>query len=160
MTKAWTPPTREEILDALRTADAPLTPTELGDRLGVPPRHVGLFEQRIVAMEREGQLLPNRKGVLLLASRLDLVAGRIMGHRDGFGFLVPDAGGADLFLPPREMQKAMHGDRALVRRTGIDNRGKPEGSIVEITERGHRRLVGRCGADVPRDERVMLLQCG
>jgi ribonuclease R len=160
VTKAWTPPTREEILDALRTADAPLTPTELGDRLGVPPRHAGLFEQRIVAMEREGQLLPNRKGVLLLASRLDLVAGRIMGHRDGFGFLVPDAGGPDLFLPPREMQKAMHGDRALVKRTGTENRGKPEGAIVEVIDRGNRTLVGRLLLErgvtivVPEDQRI------
>ncbi len=160
MTKSWTPPTREEILDALRTADSPLTPSELGKRLGVPPRHADALEQRILAMEREGQLLPNRKGVLLLASKLDLVAGRITGHRDGFGFLVPDAGGPDLFLPPREMQKAMHGDRALVKRTGLDNRGKPEGAIVEITERAHRQLVGRVLIErgvtvvVPEDQRI------
>ncbi len=160
MTKAWTPPTREEVLDALRAADAPLTPAELGDRLEVPHRHAAALEQRIAAMEREGLLLPNRKGVLLLASRLDLVAGRIVGHRDGFGFLVPDAGGGDLFLPPREMQKAMHGDRALVKRTGVDHRGKPEGTIVEVTDRGHRRLVGRMLLErgvtvvVPEDQRI------
>ncbi|MFN8838398.1 MAG: ribonuclease R [Burkholderiales bacterium] len=160
MSKAWTPPTREDILDALRTADAPLTPGELGGRLGVPPRHAQAFEQRIVAMERDGQLLPNRKGVLMLASKLDLVAGRIVGHRDGFGFLVPDAGGPDLFLPNREMQKVMHGDRVLARRTGFDQRGKPEGSIVEVTDRGHRKLVGRLVLErgvtvvVPEDQRI------
>ncbi len=160
MSKAWTPPTREEILDALRAADAPLTPAELGERLGVPPRHAQAFEQRIVAMERDGQLLPNRKGVLMLASKLDLVAGRVVGHRDGFGFLVPDAGGPDLFLPPREMQKVMHGDRVLAKRTGFDNRGKPEGTIVEVTDRGHRQLVGRLVLErgvtvvVPEDQRI------
>ena len=160
MSKPWNPPTREAILDALRAADAPLTPGELGERLGVPPRHADAFEQRIVAMERDGQLLPNRKGVLMLASRLDLVAGRVVGHRDGFGFLVPDAGGPDLFLPPREMQKVMHGDRVLAKRTGFDNRGKPEGSIVEVTDRGHRQLVGRLVLErgvtvvVPEDQRI------
>jgi ribonuclease R len=160
VSKAWTPPTREEILDALRAADAPLTPAELRARLDVPPRHAQAFEQRIVAMERDGQLLPNRKGVLMLASKLDLVAGRVVGHRDGFGFLVPDAGGPDLFLPPREMQKVMHGDRVLARRTGFDNRGKPEGTIVEVTDRGHRRLVGRLVLErgvtvvVPEDQRI------
>jgi ribonuclease R len=158
--KTWTPPTREEILEALRTADAPLTPAELGDRLAVPARHIPALDQRIAAMERDGQLLPNRKGVLLLASRLELVAGRIAGHRDGFGFLIPDAGGPDLFLAPREMQKAMHGDRALVKPTGFDNRGKPEGTIVEVTDRGHRRLVGRLVLErgvtvvVPEDQRI------
>jgi len=160
VTKAWTPPTREEILESLRTADAPLTPRELAERLRVPARHVDVLEQRIAAMERDGQLLPNRKGVLLLPSRLDLVAGRILGHRDGFGFLVPDAGGPDLFLATREMQKAMHGDRALVKRTGFDSRGKPEGVIVEVTERGKRKLVGRLVNErgvtivVPEDQRI------
>jgi ribonuclease R len=124
VTKAWNPPTREEILESLRTADAPLTPAELGDRLGVSPRNFPILEKRIFAMERDGQLLPNRKGVLLVASRLELIPGRIAGHRDGFGFLIPDAGGPDLFLPPREMQKAMHGDRALVKRVGTDQRGR------------------------------------
>jgi ribonuclease R len=160
VTKAWTPPTREEILEALRKADAPLTPRELAERMQVPTRHVDALEQRIAAMERDGQLLPNRKGVLLLASRLDLIAGRILGHRDGFGFLLPDAGGPDLFLSPREMQKAMHGDRALVKRIGFDSRGKPEGAIVEVTERGRRRLVGRFLNErgvtivVPEDQRI------
>ena len=160
MTKAWTPPTREEVLEALRAADAPLTPAELGHHLKVSERHFPALEQRILAMERDGQLLPNRKGVLLLASRLDLVAGRILGHRDGFGFLVPDAGGPDLFLPPREMQKAMHGDRALVKRVGVDHRGRPEGAIVEVTDRGQRRLVGRLLIErgvtvvVPEDQRI------
>ncbi len=160
MSKTWTPPTREEILEALRIADVPLTPAELGTRLGVPTRHFTDLDQRIVAMERDGQLMPNRKGVLLLASKIDLVAGRVLGHRDGFGFLVPDAGGPDLFLPPREMQKVMHGDRVLGRRTGVDNRGKPEGTIVEVTDRGHRRLVGRLLLErgvtvvVPEDQRI------
>jgi len=160
VTKAWTPPTREEVLEALRTADAPLTPAELGERLKVPERHFDALEQRILAMERDGQLLPNRKGVLLLASRLDLVAGRIVGHRDGFGFLVPDAGGPDLFLAPREMQKAMHGDRALVKKAGVDQRGRPEGTIVEVTDRSQRRLVGRLLLErgvtvvVPEDQRI------
>jgi ribonuclease R len=160
VSKTWTPPTREEILEALRIADAPLTPAELGASLGVPARHFTDLDQRIVAMERDGQLLPNRKGVLLLASKIDLIAGRVLGHRDGFGFLVPDAGGPDLFLPPREMQKVMHGDRVLGKRTGIDNRGKPEGTIVEVTERGRRRLVGRLLLErgvtvvVPEDQRI------
>jgi ribonuclease R len=160
VTATWTPPGREDILEALRAADAPLTPQELGERLGVPTRQFAVLEQRILAMERDGLLLPNRKGVLLLASRLELIAGRIVGHRDGFGFLIPDAGGGDLFLPPREMQKAMHGDRALVKSMGTDSRGRTEGAIVEVTDRGHRRLVGRLVAErgltlvVPEDQRI------
>ena len=154
------PPTRETILECLRAADVPLTPSDLAQRLGVTAAQSGPLLRRLAAMERDGQLLPNRKGVLLLATRLDLIAGRVQGHRDGFGFLLPDTGGPDLFLSPREMQKAMHGDRVLVRRVGYDSRGRPEGSIVEVTERAHRRLVGRFVNErgvhivIPEDQRI------
>jgi len=153
-------PTREAILACLREADTPLTAQELGDRLSVSEVALEVLGKRLAAMERDGQLLPNRKGVLLLASKLDFVAGRVSGHRDGFGFLIPDDGGPDIFLTPREMQKAMHGDRVLVKRTGFDRRGKPEGTIVEVTERANRRLVGRLLSErgitvvVPEDQRI------
>jgi ribonuclease R len=157
---AWVLPTRDEILESLRSAEVPLTPEELGLRLGVPPQQAPALARRLAAMERDGQLMPNRKGVLLLASKLDMIAGRVQGHRDGYGFLLPDTGGADLFLSPREMQKAMHGDRVLAKRVGVDHRGRPEGVIVEVTERAHRRLVGRFLAErgvsivVPEDQRI------
>jgi ribonuclease R len=155
------PPTREAILACLRAADRPLTPAELAERLEVRDEaSLVAMNRRLVAMERDGQLLPNRKGVLLLATRIDLIAGRIQGHRDGFGFLIADVGGPDMFLSPREMQKAMHGDRVLVRRAGYDARGRPEGVIVEVTDRVHRSLVGRFINErgvhivVPEDQRI------
>ena len=121
MSKSWIAPTREEILECLREAKVPLTPADVAGRLQVPAQHFEAMNRRLIAMERDGQLLPNRKGVLLLASKLDLIAGRIQGHRDGFGFLLADQGGADIFLAQREMQKAMHGDRALVKRTSASH---------------------------------------
>ena len=156
----WAPPSRENILACLRDADAPLTPHELASALDVPAAGFEILNKRLRAMERDGQLMPNRKGVLLLASKLDFIAGKVLGHRDGFGFLLPDAGAPDIFLNPREMQKAMHGDRVLVKRTGFDNRGRPEGVIVEVTERANRRLVGRLINErgvtivVPEDQRI------
>ncbi len=158
--KTWFAPTREAILECLRAADVPMTPHELAERLAVPSTHFENLNRRLLAMERDGQLLPNRKGVLLLASKLDLVAGRVQGHRDGFGFLIPDEGGIDVFLSPREMQKVMHGDRVLLKRSGFDARGRPEGRIVEVTERANRRIVGRFLEErgvslvVPEDQRI------
>jgi exoribonuclease R len=70
------------------------------------------------------------------------------GHRrgdrqpGGFGFLRPVEGGDDLFLPPYEMRKVMHGDKVLARVTGIDHRGRREGSIARARAR-HARLIGR-----------------
>jgi ribonuclease R len=141
--KRWNPPGREEILEVLRAAPLPLTPLQLGEHYRLAGEQFEVLNRRVNAMERDGQLLPNRKGVLLLASKLELVAGRVQGHRDGFGFLIPDHGGQDLFLSNREMQKVMHGDRVLVKHVGEDSRGRPEGRIIEVTERINRKIVGR-----------------
>ena len=153
-------PSREEILESLRSALVPLSPDDLATQLGLESEEtLKGFMRRLTAMERDGQLLPNRKGVLLLANKLDFVAGRVQGHRDGFGFLIRDGGGADLFLSPREMLKVLHGDRVLVKPTG-EYRGKPEATIVEVIERRTNRLVGRFLNErgltivVPEDQRI------
>jgi ribonuclease R len=153
-------PSREAILNALRTAGAPLSPTELAQHMGVTREATQIgFDRRLAAMERDGQLLPNRKGVLLLATKLDFVAGRVQSHRDGFGFLLRDDGGPDLFLSPCEMLKVLHGDRVLAKPSG-EYRGKPEGVIVEVLERRTNKLVGRFlhehGLSIvaPEDQRI------
>ena len=153
-------PSREAMLTALRAEGSPLSPDELADRMGVnrEATRVG-FDRRLAAMERDGQLMPNRKGVLLLANKLDFIAGKVQGHRDGFGFLLRDDGGRDFFLSPREMLKVLHGDRVLVKPSG-EYRGKPEATIVEVLERRTNKLVGRLLHErglfivVPEDQRI------
>lgn len=153
-------PSREDILAVLRQAQAPLTREQVYEHLKLSEDRIPIIEKRLNAMERDGQLMPNRKGMLLLSTKLDFVAGRVAGHRDGFGFLVRDDRGPDAFLSPREMQKVLHGDRVLVRITGTDHRGKPEGTIVEVTERKTNRLVGRLVSErgillvIPEDQRI------
>jgi ribonuclease R len=95
-------------------------------------------------MARDAQLLQNRRGDWLIPDKADLVRGRVEGHPDGFGFLISDdKGQADLFLPEKEMAKVLHGDRAIARVVGMDRKGRPEGKIVEVTERANARVVGR-----------------
>ncbi|MBU6509644.1 MAG: ribonuclease R [Gammaproteobacteria bacterium] len=101
------------------------------------------LSRRLTAMLRDGQLVQNRRGEYVLLKRLPLVAGTVTGHRDGFGFLIPDEGGDDVFLPPRQMRELMHGDRAVVRVMGRDARGRPEGSLVDVLERNTKELAGR-----------------
>ena len=132
-------PTRDAILDALKRAGVPLPPSELAREMAVDKRARDAFFGRIEAMQRDGQLLMNRKGELCVIAKLDLIAGTVQGHPDGFGFLVPDDGSADLFLRPSEMHKVLHGDRATGRRTGFDRRGRPEGEIVDVLARAGGR---------------------
>ena len=136
-------PSRDAILAALKTAGTPTPPAELESQLAVGSVAREAFHGRLAAMERDGQLLTNRKGELCVVAKLDLVVGKVQGHPDGFGFLVPEDGGDDYFLSPKEMHKVLHGDRVVVRRSGIDKRGRSEGEIVEVLERGNREIVGR-----------------
>jgi ribonuclease R len=133
---------REFILQTLAEAGVPLADEELARRLAIGPAERDAFERRVAAMERDGQVLRNRKGAILVATKLDLVSGRVEGHPDGYGFVIPEDG-ADLYLDPHEMRKVLHGDRVMVRESGLDRRGRREGKIVEVIERANRSVVGR-----------------
>ncbi|MDD2932256.1 MAG: ribonuclease R [Methylotenera sp.] len=140
-------PSRELILSTMADQGVPLGVEQLYALLEISDAEREVFNKRLNAMEREGQIIRNRKGALCIADKLDLIAGVVQGHPDGFGFLVPDdktkSNGEDLFLSPKEMSQVMHGDRAMVRMSGLDRRGRPEGKIVEVLERRTQKLVGR-----------------
>src|SRR3989344_3499997 len=154
-------PSREAILALLTERNEPLPLRELADALGVHgERDEDAFSRRLGAMERDGQILKNRRGLYGLARKMDMVTGRVSGHPDGFGFLIPDDGGEDLFLSPAEMRQVMHGDRVMARVTGVDQRGRREGMVVEVLERAHTTVVGRyvtpkgMGFVVPENKRI------
>src|SRR5580698_369328 len=135
---------REAILDWLQQADQPLSFERLLHDIGLSDAvDVEALNRRLGAMVRDGQLVQNRRGEYCLVKRLPLTAGTVIGHRDGFGFLKPDEGGDDIFLPPRQMRELMHGDRAVVRVQGVDSRGRSEGSVVDVLERNTSELAGR-----------------
>ncbi len=149
-----------EIVAALESAGTPITPAELAAALEVPKPERRAFDEALAALERSGTVVRNRTGSLLIASRIALVSGRVEGHPDGHGFLVPDDGGAQVFLAPAEMRQVLHGDRAAVRITGRDHRGRPAGTIVEVLARATRKIVGRLHEEhgvlflVPEDRRI------
>ncbi|MGY6213848.1 ribonuclease R [Methylolobus aquaticus] len=137
-------PSRELILEMMKEQARPLNLDEVAAALGVTEEDdLESLRRRLQAMERDGQLLRNRRERYCVVNRKDLTAGRVLGHADGFGFLRPDDGGEDLFLSPREMRALMPGDRIVASVTGIDRRGRREGAVVEILERNTQRVVGR-----------------
>ena len=126
---------REYVLETLEAHGRPVSASALSAALGIESaRDIVALTKRLRAMERDGQIIRNRRGDYGLLRKMDLIRGRIIAHRDGFGFLVPDEGGEDLFLSPREMRALMHGDRAVVRVTEIDRQGRRQGALVEVLE--------------------------
>ena len=74
---------------------------------------------------------------------LEEFEGTVLGHRDGHGFVQREDGSADVFLPPNEMRAVLHRDRVRARVTRNDNRGRPEGKVLEIIERPDHPIIGR-----------------
>jgi ribonuclease R len=153
-------PSREWVLTVLQKEGVPVERERLLELLGIDPDEHDTFMRRVKAMERDGQIMINRRGALCVVEKLGLIRGRVQAHPDGFGFLIPEDGGPDLFLGPWEMKKVFHRDRVMARETGTDRRGRREGAVVEVLERAHTRVVGRLLEEhgvcyvVPEDRRL------
>lgn len=137
-------PSREYIITLLDKRGKPMVFEDIADALTIDdPEQQEALRRRLIAMSRDGQLIHTRRDGYGIVANMGLIRGRVLAHRDGFGFLQPDDGSKDLFLPERQMRKVFHGDRVVVRITGEDRRGRREAAIVEVLERSTTQVVGR-----------------
>ena len=155
-------PSREFILDTLTETGVPLTFDEIVATFDIrDAEEIVALQRRLGAMVRDGQLVLNRRQAYCLVNKQDLIAGRVIGHPDGFGFVKPDDGGDDVYLYSRQMRGLFHNDRVVVRIIGRDRRGRLEGSVVEVLERNTHTVVGRfyqesgVGFVVPDNKRLV-----
>ncbi len=134
----------QSVAETLREIGRPLTLDELAERLrktGTAAR-ARLIEE-LDQLVHAGELVRNRRDEYCLRERLPLIVGTISAHRDGHGFVMPDDRSPPLYVSPRQMLEVIHGDRVAARVSGKDHRGRPEGTIVKILERGTKQIVGR-----------------
>jgi ribonuclease R len=139
------PAAAARVLTTLREAGRPLTFDDLAARIGRDGKSAAQrLQSQLEELLHAGEIIRNRRGEYILRERVpQLVVGTVSGHRDGHGFVLPDDRSAPVFLPPRQMLETMHGDRVAVRVSGQDNRGRPQGALVEVIERNTREIVGR-----------------
>lgn len=137
-------PSREFILELLEEHQKPLRIKQIADLLEIEDdERFEALNRRLKAMVRDAQIMRNRRGCFALIHKMDLIKGKVLGHPAGFGFVVPEEGGDDLFLSDTEMHKVFHGDKVLASVIGLDKRGRREGLIVEILEYTHQQIMGR-----------------
>lgn len=137
-------PASSPITEMLRLADRPLQFDELAQSAEATSESArAKLLGELEALVQSGELVRNRRDEYCLRERLPLVVGTVSGHRDGHGFLHPEDRSAPIILPYRQMREVMHGDRAAVRISGKDQRGRPEGTVVKVLERGRTEIVGR-----------------
>lgn len=156
-------PSREFILSHLEQREGPANHTELCRELDLTEEEqIEALRRRLIAMVRDGQIRCGRNGAFGPIDKLHLVRGRIQGHQDGFGFLIPEDGSNDIFLNSLQMTCAFDGDIALVRETGKDYRGRRNGKVVDVIEHNTHQVVGRyreesgIGFVIPDNKRIPL----
>ncbi|MGS0680434.1 ribonuclease R [Shewanella sp. 125m-7] len=141
-------PSREYILEYLRSQTSPLTREHIATALKIEgEEQLEAIRRRLRAMERDGELVFTRGQSYGLPERMDLLTGTVIGHRDGFGFLKLEEGGDDLYINNRDMLMYFHGDRVLAQKAGVDRKGRREARIVRLVEQRSAALVGRFHLD-------------
>ncbi len=170
--------TEDEVLNFLGRARGSASIREIASGLSL--RHAGrralgvllsrLKRQRLVEELRGGQYClagarpqpraDAKSNVRLAAPPMpatrdaNLLTGRLVAHRDGYGFVVPESPrkdlDGDLFIPPDQLGDAMHGDRVIARIERRHTRGsqapgsaaRAEGRVVQVLGRAHPTVVG------------------
>ena len=121
---------------------------ELGLRGGEERRQL---DERLQKLVDRGELVlmgRDRYALPKAAAKHNLVAGELSVHRDGYGFVRPrdaavrDRIEGDIYVSPRDMNAAMHGDNVLVEVGPGRGDGRTEGRIVKIVGRAHPTVVG------------------
>jgi ribonuclease R len=146
---------------------------QLVHELGLHGNARNELSKRLERLVASGQLLQidsDRYAIPLAATGKNLVVGKLSMHRDGFGFVIPDASSlnerlkarlaGDIFIPPPAVGSAMHGDRVLVEIAAVRPDGRAEGRIVRSVHRAHTTVVGtfhyghRRNYVIPIDQKV------
>ena len=138
-------PSPNELIEFLDEAGKPLKIEKILTGFSLKGQRMrSLLSDRLYAMVRAGKILENRRGEYCLTAKLDLVTGTVSGHRDGFGFVIRDDGDADdVYLSARAMRPLFDGDRVAIRLVGLDRRGRAEGELVDVLERGTSEVAGQ-----------------
>jgi len=140
---------------------------QLVRELGVHGDERRMLSQHLERLVERGELMevPGDRYAIPQAAGRNLVLGRLSMHRDGYGFVIPEAAdvkqrlSSDIFIPAVAIGSAMHGDRVLVE-MGAARDGRAEGRIVRIAGRAHSTVVGtfhygtRFNYVTPIDEKI------
>jgi ribonuclease R len=135
-------PSDEKILAAVRSSrHGPVRPKTLARDLNVPQGDYREFRDRLRELEQGGKLYRVKGGRYAAPEKISLFTGMLTTTRRGDGFVL-GTGGAEVFVPSRDLETAMDGDRVVVRIESRPRGRKPEGRVIKVLERAHETTVG------------------
>lgn len=154
-------PTPDEVLEYLRSKSGrPLKAKELARGLGVSQADYHDFKALLKRLEDEGTLYRVQRQRYAVPEKINLVVGRLQTIRSGAGFVVPEAGRDDVYVPGDALESAVDGDRVVARVERRKRGQRTEGRIIKVLERARSTIVGvyhpgrNLGYVVPEDSRL------
>lgn len=135
---------KEKIFGYIESADfIPMKRKQMRQMMSVPEEDRNAFDQLVSELLAEGKIIETNKGKLMPPKKLQMATGTFIGHARGFGFVAPDEGGADVFIPASETAGAMQKDRVLYKVLHkAEGDKKQDGVIIKVLERGMQKIVG------------------
>jgi len=123
------------------------------------------LEAELAGLAARGEIVETRSGqYAAMGATREYAAGSLNVHRDGYAFVTPRIPipglKGDIYIPKEAAERAMHGDRVVVRIGRIEADGRAHGEIIRVLHRAHPEVVGefrirRTGFFlVPHDERI------
>jgi ribonuclease R len=151
----------DQILELMGEEDRPLLLREILRRLGLEKEQRQKAKALLRDLTDEGKVVRIRGNRYGLPLKMNLVVGKVKCHPDGYGFVIPEtAGGEDIFISPRNLKEAMHGDRVVARVESVRKKGR-EGKVIRVLERQFHKVVGKFmkakhySYIIPEDERIL-----
>jgi len=144
-----------------KKAYSPMLLEELINSLDITKDEIGVFQNILEEMEKDGQIIITKKKRYAVPERMNLVVGRLQGNQKGFGFVIPDIDWiGDVFIPASDLNGAMNDDRVIARITKTSDNRRAEGEIIRILHRANKEIVGiyesskNFGFVVPDDKKI------
>lgn len=152
---------KKELLDRVRAILVnPLTIAEIRKKLALPKSSPAV--RQIKEFAKTGEIVKIRGGRYGLPDEMNLVIGTVQGHKDGFGFVIPEeAGKKDVFIGSRNFMEAMDGDRVVCRVESTDRDDRLSGRVIRILDRANKQVTGifnsrgKGGVIVPIRKRIV-----
>ena len=148
------------VMQAFQEAARPLLAAELLRLLQADPDQAQAVNAQVAQLVTQGKLVCLKGGRYGLPEKMNLVAGELSVHPEGYGFVTPEGGGPDIYLTAVNRKEAWHGDRVVVRIEGRRGRRR-EGRVIRILQRRLREVLGLlCQAEntyyvEPEDEHLV-----
>ena len=150
--------TPKKIIKYMNQVDRPITLREICRYFGLKERKK--VQELLTNLEKQGKIIQISSQRYGLLRKMNLVVGHLSCHPDGYGFVIPEKEKrGDIFIKPRHLKKAMHGDRVVVRLEKRRRGRLAEGEIVRILERKNKYIVGVFNTDgqvgflIPEEQR-------